>query len=199
MPTSSTELSTADRQQLLEVARESIRLGLEEGHPLRPDPGRYPQSLSRIAATFVTLKRVGELRGCIGTLEARQALVLDVAEHAFAAAFRDPRFQPVSRDEFDALEISISVLGEPEELVVKDERDLLIQLRPHTDGVILQEGSRRGTFLPSVWDSLPDTREFVSHLKLKAGLPKDYWSSSLRIWRYTTEEFGVREVSSSLS
>lgn len=148
-----------------------------------------------MAATFVTLKRHGELRGCIGTLEAHQPLLLDVAEHAFAAAFRDPRFEPVTERELDELELSISVLGEPEEIRFADEQDLLKQLRPHDDGLILQEGSRRGTFLPSVWDSLPDPPEFLAHLKLKAGLPSDYWSGSLRVWRYTTEEFGARAES----
>lgn len=191
MPSSSNELSIEERRQLLDLARESIRFGLEHGRPLRPDPSRYAASLSRLAATFVTLKHSGELRGCIGTLEPHRSLLLDVAEHAFAAAFRDPRFEPVGREEIDQLDVSVSVLGEPEELVFGDERDLLRQLRPYTDGLILQADSRRGTFLPSVWDSLPEPSDFLAHLRLKAGLPSDFWSPSLRVWRYTTEEFGT--------
>jgi AmmeMemoRadiSam system protein A len=185
------EPTAEERRHLLELACSSIRHGLDRGCPIRPDLDDYPASLTRPGASFVTLTRNGELRGCIGALEARQPLLDDVAEHAYAAAFRDPRFEPVRHAELDRLALSVSVLGEPEELRFENERELLACLRPTVDGVILQEGDRRGTFLPSVWDSLPEPREFLTHLKLKAGLSPDYWSTGLRAWRYTTTQFST--------
>jgi len=120
-------------------------------------------------------------------LEACRPLVEDVAENAVAAAFHDPRFPPLSRDEFDDLKISISVLSPPEEMSFSSEADLLSQIRPGIDGLILQEGFQKGTFLPSVWEELPETEMFFEHLKLKAGLPAGYWSDTLRVFRYTAE------------
>ena len=114
----------------------------------------------------------------------------DVAENAFAAAFRDPRFPPLRPDEYPRLEYHISILNPPEPMTVTSEADLLQQLRPGVDGLVLIEGARRATFLPSVWEQLPDPRQFLAHLKMKAGLPADYWSDSLRFERYTVEEFG---------
>jgi AmmeMemoRadiSam system protein A len=129
------------------------------------------------------------LRGCIGHLEATLPLVEDVAENAFSAAFRDPRFPALRDTEYAALELHISVLTPAEPLDCNSESDLLRQMRPYQDGLILAEGLRRGTFLPSVWEQLPEPREFLRHLKRKAGLPDDYWSPSLQIYRYETESF----------
>ena len=122
-------------------------------------------------------------------LEACRPLVEDVAENACAAAFDDPRFEPLSKEEFDELDIHISVLSPPEEMTFVSEKDLLERVRPGVDGLILQEGGRRGTFLPSVWEELPDKELFLMHLKMKAGLPNTYWSDSLRVFRYTAEYF----------
>lgn len=138
-------------------------------------------------ATFVTLEIGGQLRGCIGMLEAHRPLANDVAENAFSAAFRDPRFPPLSDVEFDDLEISISVLSPPEEMSFSSEKDLLDQIRPGIDGLILEEGFRKGTFLPSVWEQLSEKEAFLEHLKQKAGLPPGYWSDTLRVFRYTAE------------
>jgi AmmeMemoRadiSam system protein A len=179
----------AERAVLLAVARDSIRHGLRTGRPLVVRPEDFPEKLREPGASFVTLHRGGRLRGCIGTLEAWRPLVTDVAENAFAAAFRDPRFMPLQPEELDDLHIHISVLGKPEPLVFDSEEDLLRQLRPGRDGLILQDGARKGTFLPSVWEELPDPRQFLAHLKLKAGLSPDHWSDSLRVWRYGTESF----------
>lgn len=186
-PEDKSRFSDADRQALLRIAADSIRYGLTHGRPLPVVVERQPAALRAPGAAFVTLEKAGQLRGCIGTLEAHQPLAADVAENAFNAAFRDPRFPPVREEELDTLEIHISVLTPPEPLSFTSEADLLAQLRPHRDGVILQDGWHRGTFLPSVWDSLPQPREFLTHLKLKAGLPPDYWSATLRAWRYGTE------------
>ncbi len=183
-------LSETQRQQLIDIARESLRHGLTHGSPLPVDTGTLDETLSSPAASFVTLHRHGQLRGCIGSLEPYQPLATDVARNAFSAAFRDPRFPPLDSHELDDLTLEISVLGSPEEITFSSEQDLVKQLRPGTDGLILEEKGRRGTFLPSVWESLPQPAEFLRQLKLKAGLPADYWSDDIRVWRYTTESFG---------
>ena len=180
-------LSVAQAETLLTVARESIAAGLETGKPLVVRLSDYSQALREVRASFVTLNREGRLRGCIGSLEARLALVEDVAEHAFAAAFRDPRFAPVAESELPTLEIHISILTPNEALRFEDEADLLRQLRPGTDGLIIARGERRATFLPSVWESLPEPAEFLAHLKLKAGISPGDAGEPLQAWRYTAE------------
>ncbi len=188
---------TLDNQQrriLLDTARASIRTGLEKGHPLVVDPGDYDEALQAQRATFVTLNKQGQLRGCIGHLEAIQSLIEDVAENAFSAAFKDTRFSPVTSSELDQLEIHISVLSPPEPVSFSSEEDLLRQIRPGKDGLILQDGYFRGTFLPSVWEQLPSPEEFLAHLKIKAGLPPNYWSDSLQVSRYTTESFSESRI-----
>lgn len=187
---SSTEYNTQEREQMLEVARHSIAHGLEQGTPLRVDPRQFPEKLQKRRACFVTLNRQGQLRGCIGHLEPVQTLIEDVAENAFAAAFRDPRFPPLQASETAGLSIDISVLSEPEPIEFTDQQDLLRKIRPGVDGLILEGPlGHRGTFLPSVWEQLPDRTQFLAHLKLKAGLPVDYWDDRIRVWRYTTEAF----------
>ena len=177
--------SNPERDLLITVAQESIRFGLDSGRPLRVDSGLYPVALQAQRATFVTLLRQGDLRGCIGTLEARRPLVVDVAENAFAAAFRDPRFPPLTAAEFAGVEIHLSILSPATPLHFVSEDDLLGQLRPGVDGLILTWHGHRGTFLPSVWESLPVPRDFLDHLKMKAGLPADFWSEDLCVERYT--------------
>lgn len=176
--------------QLLETAEWAIRSALRDGRCPAVDPDAFPEGLRQARASFVTLKRHGELRGCIGSLEAQRPMVADVVENACAAAFRDPRFPPLSEPELAGLFIEISLLTLPEPLNFDSEEELIGQLEPGRDGLILREGWRRGTFLPAVWDSLPEARAFLAHLKLKAGLPPDYWSDSIEIDRYRTESFG---------
>jgi AmmeMemoRadiSam system protein A len=136
------------------------------------------------------LRRDGQLRGCIGTLEAYRPLCIDIAGNACAAAFHDPRFSPLRPPELEALMLEISVLSPPEPLEFGDARELCGRLRPGVDGLILEADGRSGTFLPGVWDSLPEPRDFLHHLKLKAGLPGDYRLDTVKVWRYTTECFG---------
>ncbi len=174
------------QQLLLSIARDAIFQTLEKKVPAI---GKLPAELMEERATFVTLTIGGRLRGCIGMLEVCRPLAEDVAANACAAAFEDPRFDSLTKKEFEKLEIHISVLSPPEELTFSSEEDVLRQIRPGIDGLILQEGFRRGTFLPSVWEELPEKELFWAHLKLKAGLPTDYWSSTLRVFRYTTEYF----------
>jgi len=193
MPSSEAHtLDAAARGLLLAVAWESIRHGLAVGAPLQPDLDRYPDLLRAPRAAFVTLHRRGALRGCIGHLEASQPLVLDVADNAFAAAFRDPRFGRLEPWELEDLELDCSVLTPPEPMTFQDEPDLLRQLRPQVDGLILEDGWARGTFLPAVWESLPEPRQFLNELKRKAGLPANHWSETLKVSRYQTESFGGR-------
>ena len=187
-------LSNRDRATLLEVARASIRHGLQHGRALDVKPADYPESLRPPRATFVTLEIDGRLRGCIGTLLAHQPLVADVAAHAYAAAFEDPRFPELTPEEFPRLEVHISVLSPPEPLQFETEDELLAQLRPGMDGLILQFRSHRATFLPAVWESLPNPYVFLAQLKQKAGLPLNFWSSELQAERYTTEYFGGTDV-----
>jgi len=172
---------------LVDVARRSIEHGVATGEPLRVDPNEYAEPLRRPRATFVTLKRNGELRGCMGALEASRPLVSDVAHNAHAAAFFDPRFAPMTAEELPGLEIHLSILSPLEPMVVADESDLLDQLRPGFDGLVLRDAHHRGTFLPSVWESLPDPVDFVRHLKVKAGFAPDDWSAGWEFFRYTVE------------
>ena len=182
-------LSEEHRRQLRDLAYASISHGLETGTALQINVTDYPAELQAIRATFVTLHRNKQLRGCIGILKPVRPLAEDVAYNAWAAAFKDTRFSPLGASELDDLDIHISILGTPEEMDFSSEADLVEKVRPGTDGLILEEGYNRGTFLPSVWESLTDPHEFVNHLKLKAGLPADYWSDTVKIKRYTVEEF----------
>ena len=176
---------------LLSIAAQSIKSGLEKGLSLSIDATHYPSPLSDIRATFVTLEIESQLRGCIGMLQASRPLVEDVAENAFAAAFRDPRFPGLTNHEFEQLEIHISILSIPEHVSFENESDLIHKIRPNIDGLILSEGYQRGTFLPSVWESLPTPELFLQQLKQKAGLHRDYWSDTIQIERYTTHSFGA--------
>ena len=179
-------IDAADRlgDTLLTAARNAIahRFGLAT-RPL----GELPE-LGERGATFVTLTRNGQLRGCIGSLEAHRPLLLDVGENALAAAFRDHRFAPLTADEFATTRVEVSLLTAPEAFPVADEADAIARLRPGVDGLVLGYRQRRATFLPQVWESLPDPRQFLAQLKLKAGLPADFWHPEIRLARY-----GVRK------
>jgi len=145
------------------------------------------------AATFVTLTMHGVLRGCIGTLEAYRPLIEDVQANAAAAAFQDPRFPPLTADEFDLVRVEVSVLTSMQPLLVSGESEALATIRPGIDGVVLEFVSARamnkGTFLPQVWEQLPDPGQFMAHLKLKAGLPADFWHPDVRLFTYQVEKY----------
>lgn len=162
------------------VARDlACAVSAEPWHPRLTQPG----------ATFVTLRLSGELRGCIGSLAATRPLDEDVRANAVAAAFRDPRFAPLTAAEFPATRFEVSLLAPPQPLAARDEAELLRVLRPHVDGVVLRCGDRRATLLPQVWASLPDPRDFVRALKRKAGLPTAFWSDALVFERYEVIKF----------
>jgi len=182
-------LSDDSRRSLLAIARQSIRHGIKFGYPLQINLNNYPAELKVLRATFVTLEIQHQLRGCIGLLEAVRPLVIDIAENSWAAAFADPRFSALNNDELNKIVIHLSILAPSERIHFNSEQDLVDQITPGVDGLILEEGEYRGTFLPAVWESLPKTTEFLKHLKLKAGLPSNYWSENIKISRYTTESF----------
>jgi AmmeMemoRadiSam system protein A len=184
------EYSISEQQQLLRLARASIAHQLRHNSALQVRATDYPLHLQVKRACFVSLKIGTRLRGCIGSMQATQPLVQEVAERAVDAAFNDPRFEPLQNDEFDQLTVHISILNPLQELRCRDRQDLLRQLRPEVDGLLVEDGDAHGTFLPAVWDSLPSKHAFIAQLMRKAGLPADYWSSTLRIHRYTCSSFG---------
>jgi AmmeMemoRadiSam system protein A len=175
---------------LLDVARASVAHGLRHGAPLPVDLAALADPLRRPAASFVTLLRRddGELRGCIGELEARFALAESVARNAWSAAFQDPRFAPVGDRELDELRFHVSVLGALEPLPARSPAELAAALRPGADGVLIDDGRHRATFLPAVWRSLPEPERFVRELERKAGLAGRAWPPALRAWRYDALE-----------
>lgn len=178
---------SADRlgQALLVIARNAI--GARFGYPA---VAFTPQAeLSAPGATFVTLTQNGQLRGCIGSLEAHRALADDVAENALAAAFRDPRFAPLAADELAHTRVEVSLLAAAQAIDFVDENDAIAQLRPGVDGLILSYGSRRATFLPQVWETLPEARRFIAQLKRKAGLPADFWAPGISLARYEVRKW----------
>ncbi len=183
-------LTKAEQTELLQLAGKSIELGLITGKPLQINPADYHGLMIEPRATFVTLEIQKNLRGCIGVLKPIRPLVEDVVENAYSAAFSDRRFPPLTKPELLKLELHISVLSIAEPVNFESEADLIKQLRPEIDGLILEEGFKRATFLPSVWESLPTPTQFLRHLKQKAGLSMDYWSNTIKIFRYTVDYFG---------
>ena len=183
-------LTQREKQDLLEFSRETIRCALNKEKSPRLSEDKLTANLLKPGAAFVTLTIAGELRGCIGSLQAFRPLVEDVQEHALDAAFNDYRFGPVSDEEFPLLEIEISCLSTPELLPYKSPDELSGLLKPGIDGVVLRDGMRSATFLPQVWEQLPNPDEFLSHLCRKMGAPADQWRRKvLQVSIYHVEEF----------
>lgn len=170
---------------LLVLARNAIARQLHQ--PLQP-VAEHPALADR-GATFVTLTQAGELRGCIGSLEAHRDLKDDVEHNARAAAFADPRFPPLTAAEFGRTRVEVSLLTRPEFVEFKDEADALSKLRPNVDGVIFFSGCRRSTFLPQVWETLPEPKLFMAHLKQKAGVAPDFWGSNVMLATYQVQKW----------
>ena len=187
----SARLSDDDRARLLDAARAALAFGVENGRSMTAalDADLSP-ALRAMRASFVTLRIAGELRGCCGTIAAREPLLQDVAANAYKAGFEDPRFGPVTAADLAAVDIGISVLSTPRPIRFADEADLLRQIRPDRDGLILEDGDRRGVFLPSVWERFPNAAQFVDQLKRKAEVAPDHRPDSLRVFRFTAESFG---------
>lgn len=182
------------RQRALQIARESIGSALGLNPPPQWQNGGKNGGknghgddawLRELRASFITLKLDGELRGCIGSLQAHRSLAEDIAHNAQAAAFKDPRFGPLTREEFARITVEVSVLSPAKRLHFANHAELVRSLHPGLDGLILECGGRRGTFLPQVWEQLPDPEHFLAHLKNKAGLPTTTPSEQCKIMRYT--------------
>ena len=177
---------------LLAIARESLAESFGLAFELAVAADRAEPWLAEPGATFVTLRRGGLLRGCVGSLRAYRPLCDDVRANARAAAFSDSRFPPLTRDELAEVSLEISLLSEPVPVSVASEAEAVAVLRPGIDGVILEyrdAPQHRATFLPQVWEQLPDPREFLAHLKHKAGLSPTFWHPELRLWRYTVTKW----------
>ena len=185
------KLTPEEQRILLRLAREAMEHGVR-GEELPPlDLAALPPSLREEGSTFVTLMSHGQLRGCVGSLEAYQPLAEDVRVHAAAAALQDPRFPPVQEEELSVIQIEVSRLTRPIPLEYRDAEDLLAKLRPHVDGVILRDSLyHRATFLPQVWEKLPDPAEFLNNLCYKMGVDPDLWRRRhFEVLIYQTEEF----------
>lgn len=178
------------RRSLLALARTSIESALRRGAYVEPQLQDLSSELLERRSCFVTLRAHGELRGCVGALEALRPLAEDVWRNAYGCAFNDPRFTPLTSAEWSFCRLSLSVLTQPQPLSVAGEPDLLAQLRPGVDGLVIEMGAARATFLPSVWEQIAEPAAFVRQLKLKAGWPPDFWSPQIRVLRYESETFG---------
>ena len=176
---------------VLGIARGAIEQALGAAAAL-PQPDS--PWLKGIGCSFVTVRRDGDLRGCIGSIEAHRPLAEDIAANAVAAALYDRRFPPLAVFELPAVKVEVSLLTPSEPLACADENDALRKLRPGIDGVVIEYGQRRATFLPQVWESLPDGPLFLRELKRKAGLPVDFWHPELRLRRYGVEKHCERDV-----
>jgi len=181
-------------EALLALAAGSIQYGLEHAKALPAGPADCAAELAKHGACFVTLRRDGKLRGCIGTSEVHRPLFVDVSENGFRAAFKDPRFPALKPDEVLGLEVSVSVLSRQTPMAFSSQEEFLGLLRPGADGLIIEEGKKRALFLPSVWSQLSEPRVFVEHLKAKAGLSKDHWSDTFKAWRFTALEISTTDL-----
>jgi AmmeMemoRadiSam system protein A len=189
-----TALSPTARRWLLALARTTVRRALDDGRLHLPEPDEVPLEAAAPGAAFVTLRRDGQLLGCIGSMEPVHPLATDVAVHAFDAAFRDPRLPAVTLDDWEQMDVEISVLGPLEVVDVHDRAQLLRALRPGVDGVLLSSREGRGTFLPSVWAQVGSPEEFVDLLWRKAGLRAGRWPGDLVVELYQVEEFGEHDL-----
>jgi AmmeMemoRadiSam system protein A len=185
--TRSSRLEPRSQALLLRTAADAIESQLERRAGAAPPADDLPAELRALRASFVTLSIEGELRGCCGSLEARQPLAIDVWNNARASAFRDPRFRPLAAGEWSRIDLEVSVLSPLEPVAVQSEADLLARLVPGEDGLVIAWRGSRATFLPKVWDQLRDPVEFLRHLKHKAGWSPDFWAEDVEVWRYFTE------------
>ncbi len=169
---------------VIETCKKSILARFEKKAPAIE---KIPEVFQQSGASFVTLEKEGNLRGCIGSIIAHRSLIDDLVHNAQNSAFSDPRFQPLKRDEFDDLSIDVSLLSSPEKMKFKDETDLLNQIKPFIDGIIIKDGQYQAVYLPSVWEQLPEKSLFLNSLKIKAGMPPKHFSETFEAYRFTTE------------
>jgi AmmeMemoRadiSam system protein A len=184
------KLTLEEQKVLLRLAREAMERGVKGEELPSLDPSSLSPALCEAGSSFITLTAHGQLRGCIGSLEPYESLVEDVREHAVAAALNDPRFPSVREDELNGIQIEVSRLTCPIPLEYEDANDLLSKLHPYLDGVILRDAFRRATFLPQVWEKIPDPVEFLNNLCYKMGVEHDLWRRKhFEVLTYQVEEF----------
>lgn len=179
-------MATDQGKTLLSIARAAIAQVLHVPHAATDESAAW---LAEPGASFITLTQSGELRGCIGTLQAHRPLLIDVKSNAVSAALHDPRFLPLTLKEFITVQVEVSLLTAPQPLAFADETDALAQLRPGIDGVVFEYGRHRSTFLPQVWESLAQPPLFLAMLKRKAGLPDNFWAENVKLSRYTVTKW----------
>lgn len=188
------EPTESQKRELLRLARKTISEGCTRGLP--PEPLQEREDLTDFflqqAASFVTLQKRGELRGCVGSTQAHRTLLDDVIHNAFASAFRDQRFPPITENELTDIKIEISILTPQQRMEVSDEKDLLKQLHPGIDGLLIRNTQYSATFLPQVWKQLPNPRQFLAHLKNKAGMAPGLWPEDMECFRYQCMKFEER-------
>jgi len=182
-------LQGAHGEHMLQIARAAISNVLGQAVALPEASADTADVLQALGASFVTLNQQGQLRGCIGSLQAHRPLITDIQANAIAAALHDPRFSPLTLLELDITTVEVSVLSAMQPLPFASEADALAQLRPGVDGVVFEFRHYRSTFLPQVWEQLPNARQFMAHLKHKAGLAPDFWAPGVRLQRYTVSKF----------
>ena len=182
-----THLTKEDKNVLKSAARDALMHSINHSEELPVSLPEFPATLHIHQNTFVTLKYKGKVIGCMGSLEADRPLVKDVVHHTFSASYYDPRFPDLKAIDPKKIEIHISLLSPIEEIKFSSEPELLSKICPGKDGLLMCENQQRGTFLPAVWESIPDPESFLKELKRKAGLPVDYWSDTIKVYRYTTE------------
>jgi AmmeMemoRadiSam system protein A len=184
-----TALPSEHGKLLLQIARSAISNKLGQAVALPEPSSQAADVLQAAGASFVTLNQQGQLRGCIGSLQAHRPLMVDIQANAIAAALHDPRFAPLRLVELEITTVEVSVLSAMQPMPFSSEADALAQLRPGVDGVVFEFGHYRSTFLPQVWEQLPNARQFMAHLKHKAGLTPDFWAAEVRLQRYTVAKF----------
>lgn len=184
------KISKSEKEYLLKLARKALEVYFETGKEISIDVKEVPIGLKDGAATFVTLTINGELRGCIGKLEADQPLYKDVIGNVYLAAFSDSRFDPLTHDELGLINIEISILTKPEILTYSSPEDLFMKISKTKPGLIIKSGYYQATFLPQVWEDLPDADKFLNHLCQKAGLNQYYWKNyKLEVFQYSVIHF----------
>ncbi len=187
-------LTDNQQKELLELARQSIIHGCDHSTPLSANPDSRPAVFQTQAATFVTLQKKEELRGCIGTLQAYRSLIEDIVQNAFASAFKDHRFFPVTREELKTITIEVSVLSPQVLMDASTEQAVMDQLTPGIDGLVIHSGVHSATFLPQVWEQLPDRDNFLRQLKRKAGLHEKEWPEDMKCFRYYCYKFSEHNL-----
>ncbi len=185
IPLSDLDLLKKECKNIFSVAAKTLEYSTSRLKPPNVDIGSFSPQLQRNRATFITINKSGKLRGCIGTIHPTEPFIVNVVNNTYKAALKDPRFPPIRRDELSNIEITISLLSTLQKMSIKDEEDLLRQIKPNIDGLLIKDNTKQSVFLPQVWNEIPNKLDFISCLKQKAGLDSNHWSSNFQAWKFT--------------